>query len=380
MPSLRDFRRRFARHVGTGLLAGQADGSSTRTYLADPLRRSSLSVGDDLLEWYLHRPEAVTASDRVRLVAQVDLDQGWLFGDFAPGDQWAVAPAPGEVYELLSPEFHPTEQLHDFVNEALRFIQVPAELEVPVVPGPRRYPVTDFHPWLTEGQGIYHVGSLGGTTVRADQNPYLYGLRGRTEESAGSLYLAIESGLSAGGVTVGTLSAALTAGTTATPNITPNASMPQSAPFYLTADTELLQVTAIVGSTYGLARGVSSTLDVDHPSGTPLVAPPRLLLYGLFPAYHLCRPAGGVYGDQSGLTLDTDECPVDPQWVTAGALKEAWVTAPQTMEALAERGRMENLQQATLAFQRWQERAGRRLGLHRTFTPYVTGRLYAPTV
>jgi hypothetical protein len=369
VPSLRDYRRRFARHVGTGLLAGTADASSTRTYLADPARKSSLTIGDDLVEWYLYRPAATDPLDQVRLVSSVQMDQGWFFADFPPGSQW-TAPPGGEVYELLSPEFHPTEQLRDFINEALRFIRVPAEVEVPCVPLLGRQPVTDFYPWLTDGASIYQVGSLAGTAQRDNASPYLYGLRGRTEESAGSLYLAIESGLSAGGVAVGTLTAPLLAGTVATSNLTPNAQMPTTPPFYLTVDTELLQVTAIVGGTYGLARGLSSTTPADHPSGTALVAPPRLLLYGLFPAYHLCRPSGGSYGAQSGLTLDTDEAIPDPQWVTAGALKEAWVTAPQTMEALAERGRIENLQQATVAFQRWQEQSLRRRG-HRTFTPYV---------
>jgi hypothetical protein len=37
------------------------------------------------------------------------------------------------------------------------------------------------------------------------------------------------------------------------------------------------------------------------------------------PAYYHCKPTGGAYGDQSALVLETDEAPVDPDWL-------AWAT------------------------------------------------------
>lgn len=61
-------------------------------------------------------------------------------------------------------------------------------------------------------------------------------------------------------------------------------------------------------------------------------------------AYDLCRPAAGTYGSQSGLSLETDEAPVDPEWlawaaVTAAAdrLDHLEATGQATQEALASR-------------------------------------------
>ena len=42
------------------------------------------------------------------------------------------------------------------------------------------------------------------------------------------------------------------------------------------------------------------------------------------PAYTLCRAAGGTYGDLTGLDVDTDEAPVETDWVAAGVKMLAW--------------------------------------------------------
>jgi len=41
-------------------------------------------------------------------------------------------------------------------------------------------------------------------------------------------------------------------------------------------------------------------------------------------AYDHCRPAGGTYGQQSGLALEDDEAPVTRTWATASALLIGW--------------------------------------------------------
>lgn len=74
------------------------------------------------------------------------------------------------------------------------------------------------------------------------------------------------------------------------------------------------------------------------------------------PAYYLCRPTGGVFGDQSGLALDTDECPVDENWVAAGVRLMAWDRLGNTLSAgnaaLAKQERTESAQ----AFSFWTNR------------------------
>jgi hypothetical protein len=41
-------------------------------------------------------------------------------------------------------------------------------------------------------------------------------------------------------------------------------------------------------------------------------------------AYDHCRPSGGTFGEQSGLVLETDEAPVERDWVASSALVIAW--------------------------------------------------------
>lgn len=53
------------------------------------------------------------------------------------------------------------------------------------------------------------------------------------------------------------------------------------------------------------------------------------------PAYFLCAPAAGVYGAQNGLALEGDICSVDPLWVAAGVLVEAWRRLGHLLEPAA---------------------------------------------
>jgi hypothetical protein len=41
-------------------------------------------------------------------------------------------------------------------------------------------------------------------------------------------------------------------------------------------------------------------------------------------AYDHCRMAGGVFGDQSGLALETDEAPIERDWLASSALTVGW--------------------------------------------------------
>lgn len=41
-------------------------------------------------------------------------------------------------------------------------------------------------------------------------------------------------------------------------------------------------------------------------------------------AYDHCRPSGGVFGDQAGLNLETDEAPIERDWLASSALTVGW--------------------------------------------------------
>jgi hypothetical protein len=52
-------------------------------------------------------------------------------------------------------------------------------------------------------------------------------------------------------------------------------------------------------------------------------------------AYDHCRPAGGEYGDQVGLALETDEAPIERDWLAASALTVGWRRFGHILEPIA---------------------------------------------
>lgn len=52
-------------------------------------------------------------------------------------------------------------------------------------------------------------------------------------------------------------------------------------------------------------------------------------------AFDHCRMAGGVFGEQAGIYLETDEAPAEREWVTASALTIAWRRYAKMLEVMA---------------------------------------------
>jgi len=52
-------------------------------------------------------------------------------------------------------------------------------------------------------------------------------------------------------------------------------------------------------------------------------------------AYDHCRPAGGTYGEQSGLSLETDEAPIERDWLASSALTVGWRRFGHLLEPVA---------------------------------------------
>lgn len=52
-------------------------------------------------------------------------------------------------------------------------------------------------------------------------------------------------------------------------------------------------------------------------------------------AYDHCTPSGGTFGQQSGLALETDEAPVEPDWLVSSALVLAWRRFGHLLEPMA---------------------------------------------
>jgi hypothetical protein len=67
-------------------------------------------------------------------------------------------------------------------------------------------------------------------------------------------------------------------------------------------------------------------------------------------AYDHCRPTLGTFGSQSGLTLETDEAPINLEWLGAAALVEIWRRYGQVLETSSRTRQVPNLMDAAARF------------------------------
>jgi hypothetical protein len=67
-------------------------------------------------------------------------------------------------------------------------------------------------------------------------------------------------------------------------------------------------------------------------------------------AYDHCRASGGVFGEQSGLVLETDESPVERDWLASSALVIAWRRFAHLLEPLANQRLVRDQQSAAAWF------------------------------
>lgn len=77
-----------------------------------------------------------------------------------------------------------------------------------------------------------------------------------------------------------------------------------------------------------------NTLYLDHHPRT-FNASDSIYLKLLKRAYDHCRVTAGTYGGQSGLSLETDEAPIDTEWLSASTLVVAWRRFGHLLEAAA---------------------------------------------
>lgn len=92
-----------------------------------------------------------------------------------------------------------------------------------------------------------------------------------------------------------------------------------------------------------------SSVTLEHPgaywNGTEI-----LYVRVIKRAYDHCRPTAGVYGAQSGLVLDTDDVPINVEWLGSAALVEIWRRNSQVMETASAKLQVPNLQDAAARF------------------------------
>ena len=71
------------------------------------------------------------------------------------------------------------------------------------------------------------------------------------------------------------------------------------------------------GSTYELGNTV-------YLAGFSASTTDTVYVTAVKPAYHHCKASAGAFGDQNGLSLETDEAPVPVDWLAQATLLEVW--------------------------------------------------------
>ena len=91
--------------------------------------------------------------------------------------------------------------------------------------------------------------------------------------------------------------------------------------------------------------------------------------------YDHCRPSGGSFGDQSGLSLETDEAPVEREWLVSSALVLAWRRFAHLLEPGANQRLIRDQAAATVWFA---DRARVHLGAVKPQMTFKRARSFGP--
>ena len=252
MPTRLAYRQAAIRALGT-LHTGTADAASTTGLLVLTTWpfKSTVIQNERFEHWVIHRPDAASATDRVRTVPNGGYDP--ITGGLTPDNTWTNAPD-GEAVEVFGAADPDT--VHRLINDALKLIPVSVEFTfTPVTAQARRHSLAAVAPWLTDPDDVYQVGYLSASDARSDVDPFGRPVRGTVYERRGVVYLE-------------------------------GFSQPTDATVYV------------------LARRS---------------------------AYTYCTPAAGVFGDQSGLSLETDQAAVEEDVVAAGVKMLYWDAAREEL-------------------------------------------------
>lgn len=379
-PTLLDYRRRAAKELTSAFVASTATSASTISQLVDttwPIN-STLSQDDLYSDYYLLRPAAALATDKVRIVKTYTPSGGIM----APDTVWTNAPANGEAYELHG-VLEPQTQLLDLINEALKRCGVVVEFTIqPSSTTAQRESLANY-PWILQPGWVRKVGRLVAGEARSDRDPYLRAVRGDVTYDGGTLYLnhegsvynttdtlyvtaikraydhcgattavsapgagsaaaAAGSGLSVGlyryreTFLVGSGGATETAGGTEWTVTTTNGNQQVNLSALPTGGT-----TVVARRLYRTKVGGATNTELflttiwDNTTTTYTDTTPDPSLGNAYPTVGNTTAAGS----QSGLTLDTDTCPADTRWVAWATIVEAWRSYAQVLETSA-KGRL----------------------------------------
>src|SRR5262245_25747800 len=300
MPSLAEYRRNLA--VESGPYVGPESynvratgGTDVNKLVCDvyPIQ-SGIAQNDLLLDRPIYRPYAVQPTDRHRVVMTYDPPTGTITPDLP----WTVSPLspPGSTpYESL--EAHPYRELEDYTYECL------------------------------EGTGVDCPGGPGIGETFEILGPWdVPTMHKLINDALKQCWLVVDVVCTAvEGVTRHDLR--LVCPWLQDPNHVRQAGV-------LPAGTDPWVQDPFASIVYGTVERDGAQF-IFNTGGRTFAAGDQIWLRCYKRAFDHCRQAGGTYGDQFGLFLETDEAPVERDWLTSSALVIGWRRFGHILEPMA---------------------------------------------
>jgi hypothetical protein len=295
MPSLAQYRRSVSVEVGPYIgpetYEVRAMGGSSTTVLACHVYpiQSGIPQQDSLIDRPLYRPNALESGDRHRYVERYDPALGLIYPDL----EWTLSPL--STFEATTYEELEASTYHDleaFTYEELEGADINGVGERFEILGPFDVPTT--HQLINDGLKqcwlVVEVASL--------PTPYT------TRHDLGLVASWLQDSTDV--LQVGYLHAGENRNATDPfERIIPGQVERDGGSLYLNTGT------------WGFVAG-----DV-------------IYLRCLKRAFDHCRPAGGSWGDQRGLSAEDDEAPVDREWLASSATTIAWRRFAHILEPIA---------------------------------------------
>src|SRR5690348_6619173 len=179
--------RQFTAKEAGKFWTGTAASTSSTTQLIDtawPVN-SGIQASGFYKDYFLYRPNAVTATDKVRYV-ETYTGQG---GILQPDLSYTNAPS-GETYELHG-MLEPLTAWTNCINEGLQHCFIPFEYSFsPSSNTATRFSLSTAVPWLYDPWLVRKAGVLSSGTSREANDPYVVGaIRGQCDNDHGTIYL-----------------------------------------------------------------------------------------------------------------------------------------------------------------------------------------------
>ena len=312
MPSLSEYRRMVALESGPYIGLEPYDvratgGSDTTKLICDiyPIQ-SGIAQQDLLLDRPLYRPNAVLVNDKYRVVMSYDPPTGTITPDL-PWTNAPISTAGATTYEQL--EAHTYAEFEDLLltYENLEGTGISGIGERFEVLGP--WDVPTLHQLINDGlRQCWLVVDVPCTPVASTS---------RFDLGLVTPWLQDPNHIRQVGV--------------------------------LAAGEDPSQVDPFERIVYGSVERDGATMVLNTGSRT-FNADDVLYLRCYKRAFDHCRAAGGSYGDQSGLYAETDEAPIERNWLVSSALVVGWRRFGHLLEPLANQRLIRDANAAALWF------------------------------